>query len=200
MRDALSFAAALLLILLRMFASLLGVSLLLLVIILLVTGCGDGEREARREGLRAEIDSLETELGLDIQRTGMAMERLAADPEMQKMARAMYPADLDSVGNLTLILEMLERGLTKWGCEEVGVVQAEWTAPTEGSVCFTYQARLTYWLTLPAHEIGWGTPQFARIPIPAYADSAAMQLAGVDSLIRMGPWSAPADTLRLELR
>jgi len=104
--------------------------------------------------------------------------------------------DLDEVPNLTVLLEVLQRGFTKWGCRPLRLRQATWTPPTEGSPVERYVFEYTTTFT-------WVSDTTLTIPWPTYAEAGAgstwARVAGVDSLDRQGPWSEPSDIEFLEV-
>ena len=89
--------------------------------------------------------------------------------------------DLAEVPTLLLAQELVLRGLTSWGCTEVGSALATWSPPTEGSPVVLYRLHVEYYGVSPDTSFVW--------PIPAWADSVRARVAGVDANLQQGPWS-----------
>jgi len=189
----------------RLIVAWLTVACIAVLVAMAVWICGEPDvvydsawEETGRLERQIRVAEMREELGADLEKAAPGIiEELEADPDLMATAIAMLPeatSCLDSVGNLTIILELVQRGLVRWGCFDYGRHQLRWSAPQVGSPAVTYDVRVTYWMTVPAMGLAPGDSQWCFIPIPEYADSATAQVAGTDTLLRTGPF-AFADTV-----
>lgn len=93
--------------------------------------------------------------------------------------------DLDSVPTMQLLMELQNRGLRQFGCAGDGDIVVDWSPPNTGSPV------MIYWYSMHVQGISPDTTMtFARPPGTTYV---TLMVAGMDSLMRQGPWSDVAE-------
>jgi len=131
-----------------------------------------------------------------------ALEVSLAVALLAAMAPPAQAVQLENASALQLAVEISARGVARWGCWAVHVVDASWTAPTDGGPVLWYHLEregdgrggimqvLEFYAMPELREDGrW----HVDLAWPALVDSCRARVSGVnlgpDGEERAGPWS-----------